>query len=957
MRDSRFPAGNSAMADKVRAHDWSATVLGPFEQWPGALRAAVNLMLNSPESMYLVWGDALTFLYNDTYTPILGPRADKALGAPLKELWADAWDAVRGPIEAALRGEPQSFADVPIEMNRYGQPEQTWWTFSFTPVYLDDGHVGGALCITNEVTDKRMLQDRLAREHERLARLFSQAPMFMAFLSGPEHLIEFANPGYLRLVGDRELVGKTVAEALPDAVAQGYLALLDQVYASGQPYAANNAAYIVQASPDVPAQERYVDFVYQPITNAQGAVSGVFVQGVDVTNRARAEVAVRELDARNRQIMDSATDYAIIATDVQGLVTHWNEGARLILGWEESEMLGKTTACIFTPEDALGDRARVEMESALLTGRGIDERWHLRKSGERFWANGSMTVLRDADGEGIGFVKVLRDRTEERLAEAALRSSEQRLAALVTASSEALYSMDAHWTEMRELAGDGFLRGQPGPTELWLEEYVHQDDRPAVLAAIRQAVDTGKPLTLEHRVHRPDGRAGWSLSRAVPLLDQMGVVSGWFGAASDITARRAAEEELRELTESLEERVRQRTAELLLAEEKLRQSQKMEAVGQLTGGLAHDFNNLLTAVTMGLEMLQMRLAAGSYDRLDRYVEMAMSGASRAAALTQRLLAFSRRQTLAPTTVRVDGLVEDMEQLIRRTLGPAIDVRLSFDGPLWHVLVDAPQLENALLNLCINARDAMPHGGTLTIEAKNGSVAASDPDRHDLEPGDYVQLCVRDTGAGISPELMDKVFEPFFTTKPIGQGTGLGLSMIYGFVRQSGGQVRMESTVGQGTRVCLYLPRFLGAAAEQGTTSQPQHALAQLPPRTVLLVEDETAIRVLMSEILGGAGYRVIELSDGIGAVARLQSAEAIDLLVTDVGLTGGLNGRQVADAGRQCRPGLPVLFVTGYAANAAVGAGQLEQGMQVLTKPFKASDLERHVHGLLAGTQDRCDRS
>ncbi|SOU07677.1 hybrid sensor histidine kinase/response regulator [Xanthomonas arboricola] len=943
-----FPYGDSAMAQAVRAYDWAATPLGPTTQWPSPLRNAVSLMLSSPESMYVVWGDALTFFYNDAYTPILGPRQPHALGAPLRELWADAWEAVRAPIEAAFAGRASRFEEVPIGMNRYGTPEDTWWTFSFSPIYLDDGRVGGAFCVTNEVTDRKVAQNRLADEHERLIRLFEQAPMFMAFLSGPQHRVEFANPCYSRLIGHRDVIGKPLAEALPDLVEQGHLHRLDEVYQSGRAYAANALAYNVQAAPGGPVERRLLDLVYQPIAGADGTVSGIFVQGLDITDRIGLERAVREAEVRNRQILDSVMDYAIIATDLHGLVTSWNEGAQRILGWSEAEMLGQTLERTFTPEDVERRQILIEAAAALESGSGMDERWHVRKSGQRFWANGSLMVLRDETGAAIGFVKVLRDRTAERLASEALRESERRLDALVRASSQSIFSASADWRELRQLVGEGALSDALSASLNWQQEMVHPDDRARLAEAIAHSIINKTGLDVEYRVLDADQRVGWTLMRAIPLLDEGEQIVEWFGTAADITDKRLAEQQLRQLTETLEERVRERSAALLLAEEKLRQSQKMEAVGQLTGGLAHDFNNLLTAISVGLELLQTRIEQGKYDRLERYVEMAQSSAARATALTQRLLAFSRRQTLAPTALEVQALVQGMHDIIARTLGPSIALQLRPAADPWKVLVDAPQLENALLNLCINARDAMPDGGELTIAVANRVLDAGAAQQLDLPIGEYVCLSVQDTGTGMSADVMSKVFEPFFTTKPIGQGTGLGLSMIYGFTRQSGGHVRIDSEVGVGTTMALYLPRFDGVLAQDEAlpaTEQPLRSTA--PSCTVLLVEDETAIRVLMSEVLSEAGYRVIETAEGSAAVERLRSQETIDLLVTDVGLTGGLNGRQVADAGRQSRPTLPVLFVTGYAATAAVGAGQLEDGMEVLTKPFLAVDLERRVAQLL----------
>ncbi|PPV08275.1 histidine kinase-response regulator hybrid protein [Xanthomonas bromi] len=945
--NTRFPHGDSVMAQAVRDHDWAASLLGPTTHWPSPLRNAVDLMLGSPESMYVVWGDALTFFYNDAYAPILGPRQVQALGAPLRELWADAWEAVREPIESAFAGQASRFEELPIGMNRYGVPEQTWWTFSFSPIYLDDGQVGGAFCVTNEVTARKLAQARLADEHERLIRLFEQAPMFMAFLSGPQHRVEFVNPCYSRLIGHRDVVGRSLAEALPDAVEQGHLRRLDEVYRSGRAFSANALPYNVQAVPGGPSERRLLDLVYQPIAGADGTISGIFVQGLDITDRISLERAVREAEVRNRQILDSVMDYAIIATDMHGRVTSWNEGARRILGWSEAEMLGQSLQRTFTPEDVERGQILIEAAAALESGSGMDERWHVRKSGERFWANGSLMVLREETGEAIGFVKVLRDRTAERLASEALRNSERRLDALVRASSQSIFSASADWRELRQLVGDGVLNEALSATSHW-QATVHPDDRARLADVLAQATANKSGVDVEYRLLGADRRVGWTLMRAIPLLDERERIVEWFGTSADITDKRVAEEQLRQLTETLEERVRERSAALLLAEEKLRQSQKMEAVGQLTGGLAHDFNNLLTAISVGLELLQTRIEQGKYDRLERYVEMAQSSAARATALTQRLLAFSRRQTLAPTALDVEALVRGMHEIIARTLGPSIALQLRPADAAWQVLVDAPQLENALLNLCINARDAMPDGGELTISLHNRALDATAAQQLELPAGDYVCLSVRDTGSGMTAEVMAKVFEPFFTTKPIGQGTGLGLSMIYGFTRQSGGHVRIDSEVGVGTTMALYLPRFTGVPAQDDVApaDRPLQRNAAYSC-TVLLVEDETAIRVLISEVLTEAGYRVIETAEGSAAVERLRSQEHIDVLVTDVGLTGGLNGRQVADAGRQLRPALPVLFVTGYAASAAVGAGQLDDGMEVLTKPFQAIELERRVAQLL----------
>jgi PAS domain S-box-containing protein len=414
------------------------------------------------------------------------------------------------------------------------------------------------------------------------------------------------------------------------------------------------------------------------------------------------------------------------------------------------------------------------------------------------------------------------------------------------------------------------------------------------------------------------------------------------GVLTDLTEQQF---HLRELAEA-NARMLAEIAERERVEEALRQSQKMEAVGQLTGGLAHDFNNLLTGISGSLELLQARVAQGRIKDLDRYITVAQGAAKRAAALTHRLLAFSRRQTLDPKPTDMNRLVAGMEELIRRTMGPEIVVEPIASGGLWVTLIDPSQLENALLNLCINARDAMLGGGRLTIETGNRWLDDRAARERELPPGQYVTLCVSDNGTGMPPEVIERAFDPFFTTKPIGMGTGLGLSMIYGFARQSGGQVRIYSEVGQGTMVCLYLPRHSGAADDPDARDEIAGASRASYNETVLVVDDEPTVRTLVTEVLEEFGYTAIEAADGAAGLKVLQSNARIDLLISDVGLPG-MNGRQLADAARIVRPDLKVLFITGYAENAVLSHGHLEPGMHVLTKPFAMDALASRIKDLI----------
>ncbi|WP_207282356.1 response regulator [Pseudomonas sp. FW300-N2F2] len=398
--------------------------------------------------------------------------------------------------------------------------------------------------------------------------------------------------------------------------------------------------------------------------------------------------------------------------------------------------------------------------------------------------------------------------------------------------------------------------------------------------------------------------------------------------------------------ETLEQQVEERTAQLRHNEEALRQSQKMEAVGQLTGGIAHDFNNMLTGIIGSLELLRRRLARGRTEDLDSLIDLGVTSANRAAGLTHRLLAFSRRQSLDSKAVQMNTLVLSMGELLQRSLNESIRLDMRLDEQLWVAEADPNQLESALLNLVLNARDAMPNGGNLVVQTCNRHLDADFTDAYtNLEPGDYVVLSVQDTGCGMPEAVIGRAFDPFFTTKPIGQGTGLGLSMIYGFSKQSRGHVTIDSEVDKGTTVNLYLPRFRGEEVHEPQVTT-QHAPHAQDGETVLIVEDDPAVRVLVSAVLSELGYAFVEAADANGAVPILESGQRIDLLISDVGLPG-MNGRQLAEIGRQVRPDLRVLFITGYAEHAAVRGGFLDPGMQMITKPFTFDLLTAKVREMI----------
>jgi signal transduction histidine kinase/CheY-like chemotaxis protein len=474
-----------------------------------------------------------------------------------------------------------------------------------------------------------------------------------------------------------------------------------------------------------------------------------------------------------------------------------------------------------------------------------------------------------------------------------------------------------------ELYGIDPVQGAAGIKRVDFLANVHPDDLLALRKTMAGGLVNRGDLELEYRIVHPNGVVRWVLSRGHTYFNRAGEPVRRTGVGVEMTAQR-------------------------LLEQQLRQSQKMEAVGQLTGGLAHDFNNLLTGIMGSLEMLRLRVGRGQLTDTERYFDAALGASRRAAALTHRLLAFSRRQTLDPTSTDVNALIHDMLELIRSTVGPAVNIVVQNEARLWLTQVDPNQLENALLNLCINARDAMVTGGTLTIATGNCTLTAKVAADLEIPPGEYLTLSISDTGSGMSGEVIAHAFDPFFTTKPTGKGTGLGLSMIYGFTRQSGGSVHIESCLGVGTTMTLYLPR---STLEVRANAAPAVASAPLDGRgeTVLVIDDEPTVRMLIAEVLDDLGYTTLQAEDGAQGLQLLQSTRRIDMLVTDVGLPGGLNGRQVADAGRSLRPGLKVLFITGYAHNALLWEEQLESGMHLLTKPFSMDDLINRIKGILTG--------
>jgi PAS domain S-box-containing protein len=767
--------------------------------------------------------------------------------------------------------------------------------------------------------------------------LAATQPMFMAW--GPQRTW-FYNDAFRPIIGRKHpaALGQPI-----DAVwAEAWDALrpmIDRVFA-GEPVRMSD--FVVGLDRDGQMADAHFDFSYTPARNDDDVVEGLFGVCIETTERVLAEQRAAAEQARQRRLLNQMPGFMAVLLGPEHVFDYVNDAYVSITG--RSDFVGRKIREALPELEGQGFYELLDDVYATgetLVTRGMELR--LQGVDEVQFVDFAYEPIRGDAGEIVGIFVGGYEVTEAYRVAAALRASEARLrelnADLERRVIERTQAQGRNWRLSPDLMGalnsEGYFEtSNPawGTVLGWSEdevasmsifELLHPDDVERTRHGF-ELTQQGQPaIRFPNRYRCKDGSYRWISWVGIP---EEGMV---YCTGRDITLEKAAEEEL------------------AATQEALRQSQKMEAVGQLTGGLAHDFNNLLAGISGNLELLETRMGQGRMAGIERYIGAAQGAAKRAAALTQRLLAFSRRQTLDPRPTDVNRLIAGIEELIRRTVGPAVTVEVVGAGGLWATRIDPSQLENALLNLCINGRDAMaPDGGRLTIETANKWLDDRAARERELPPGQYISLCVTDTGTGMTPEVIARAFDPFFTTKPIGEGTGLGLSMIHGFVRQSGGQVRIYSEFGKGTTMCLYLPRHAGGLDD----SDVAPTVAGLDPgdgETVLVIDDEALVRGLIVEVLEENGYRALEAGDGPSGLRILQSDLRIDLLITDVGLPGGMNGRQVADAARVARPGLKVLFITGYAENAAVGNGHLDAGMEIVTKPFVMATLGAKIRDLI----------
>ena len=633
-------------------------------------------------------------------------------------------------------------------------------------------------------------------------------------------------------------------------------------------------------------------------------------------------------------LIDAVIDYAIYMIGVDGRILSWNTGAARLKGYSAKEIIGKSFSTFYTPEDRAAGIPQKALAIAGKEGRFLAEGWRVRKDGTRFWASVVIDAIKDERGKLIGFAKVTRDVTERQEAQLSLLESERRYRRLVEAVVDyAIFQLDvngivATWNvgaqRIKNYSADEII-GQH------FSVFYTEEDRAAGAPdrALRTAATEGRYGAEGWRV-RKDGTRFWASVIIDAIYDEQGELIGFAKVTRDVTERHEAQQALRA------------TQEQLVA------SQKMEAVGQLSGGIAHDFNNLLMIVLGNLETVQrhVRQQSGAAN-VQRALNNAMRGAQRAAALTSRLLAFSRRQPLDPKPLDVNKFVAGAVEFLQRSLGETVQIEAVGSAGLWRIEVDPNQLEAALVNLAINARDAMPHGGKLTIEAAN-TFADEDYVRANPEvtEGPYVAICVSDSGTGMPPDVLSHAFEPFFTTKEPGHGTGLGLSQVYGFVKQSGGHVKIYSEPDQGTTVKMYFPRLIGTRdiEEEG---RDELVAEGEEGETILVVEDDNEVRNYLADTLRGLNYRVITTANAQAALTILvQDDRRVDLLLTDVVMPGA-NGRELGRRAQALRPELPVLYMTGYSRNAVVHHGRLDEGVELLQKPISQAQLATRVRVLL----------
>jgi PAS domain S-box-containing protein len=668
----------------------------------------------------------------------------------------------------------------------------------------------------------------------------------------------------------------------------------------------------------------WANVIVRPVRDEQGDLIGYAKITRDMTERMAAQDALREADRQFRMLVEGVIDYAIYMLDPSGLVTNWNAGAERLKGYTADEIVGQHFSKFYTKEErAAGLPGRV-LDVAAREGRYETEGWRVRKDGSRFWASVVVDTIRDKAGRLQGFAKVTRDITERRAAQDVLRESERQFRLLVRGVTDyALYMLDPNGIVTSWNLGAERMKGYASDEIIGqhFSKFYTERDRAAGMPtrALYTALTAGRFEADGLRV-RKNGDLFWANVVIDPIRDERDNLIGFAKITRDITERQAAQNALQE------------------AQAQRAHVQKMDALGKLTGGVAHDFNNMLAVVTGYIPIIKSKVADDP--RALRAAEAIAMAARRGEALTRQLLSFSRRQIFDPTAVQLAERMEALRTMLASSIGASIRLITTLDAEVWPVKVDASELELALVNIALNARDATPSGGTISVTAEN--VVLSRDDTHAQIEGDFVALRVTDTGVGIAPDVLPKIFDPFFTTKQVNKGSGLGLSQVHGFAHQSGGTVAVASELGKGTTVTLYLPR----AHENISPAETEPAVERARGGTVLVVEDDPDVAEVSVSMLEQLGYDAQVASDATAALAAIE-AGSFDLVVSDIVMPGKMDGVGLARVIRGCKPHLPVLLVTGYSQAAAEAIAEFA----VIRKPFQLADLSRMAARMIAASK------
>ncbi|MDP3416278.1 PAS domain-containing protein [Falsiroseomonas sp.] len=922
------------MGALIRAHNWSATPLGSCDAWPAGLRATVDLVLGSPMAMVLLCGSDFVQIYNDGYARIMGPKHLAGLGQPNRVCWPEVWP-FNEPIFAAVhRGETQSFENQKLTIERSGQQEDAWFNLTYSPLRYVGGAVPSILVIVVETTQRVLAERRETAERERMSRMFEQAPGFMAMLSGRAQKFDFVNQAFEQLVGHRRVIGSSVREALPELEGQGYHELLDRVYSTGEPFVGRAMSVALQRQPGAAVEQRFVDLVYQPITDSNGAVAGIFVEGADVTERVVAEADLRMSEQRLNAIFTlAAVGLAEVALD--GRFQRVNDAFCRMLGRSREDLLAATVVDVTHPDDVAasleqsGNTARTGIPAT------FDKRY-LRPDGEQVFVGCSLTRLDGERDQPSALLSVTIDLTERARAESALRASEEFNRRVIQSSADCIKVLDLDarvifmsegGMQVMEVDDFGIVEGSCWP-DLWRGE-----EHAKSVAAVEEARRGGTGRFQGFATTMAGSPRWWDVV-VTPINGPDGKPVKLLSVSRDITVSRRTEEQLRELNESLEARAAERAAELTEAQDQLRQSQKLDALGQLTGGVAHDFNNLLTIIRSSAELLRRQDLPE--ERRRRYVDAISGTTERAAALTRQLLAFARRQALRPEVFDAAERVRGIAEMLQTMIGARIKLEIETAGVPCFVEADPSQFETAVVNIAVNARDAMNGQGKLTI--KVGVIDALPGIRaHQPVDRDHVTLSITDTGTGIAADTMQRLFEPFFTTKDVGKGTGLGLSQVYGFAKQSGGDIDVASRLGEGACFTLYLPESEPPTAVMGETETPPAPATSRRCR-VLIVEDDAQVADFAALLLRDLGHDTALAVNAAEALGMLEeSASAFDMVFSDV-LMLGMSGIELAGLIRARWPDLPVVLTSGYSHVLATDG---RHGFPLLHKPYSVEDLAR----------------